>query len=519
MSYFKHAFHKEFLATKATQAAVGGTSAAVANGFLNQAGIHTKFLNDTGVPYSLGVGTFGMFNKETYLSVVAASTEVTTGQPLVLAGASLYQLDKIGPFHGGYTESTKSKIINPRYINHFTKTVCGAPEQAVCHIGNTNFTTELILSISDPGAGYPDDGVFVGVPVTGGTGVGMTVDVTIVGGEVTAVVENENGSGYVATDILTLDPTFFSAAPTTDAEIEVEENGPCDFEFLCGETYNLQVTLFGSPVLRLLTHDAYVTFAAYTGCCPSGSIAPTPVDSTLVYIDWAKQIITHEFTKNFVRPIVYTEAGDPLFATAAEAVAAGYLATDIWDNYVSPGHTPGANGGIRLASAYVETKFGNCSFQNTDFYEKEIVQMNISLVDLNGDPCTFEGLCVICEHKGYQGQGFGETLLRKIILDERYKQNDFATDIRIREITQGTDLFTAVNRNALYTQYTIVHSIPRPQNFNSALDADQYALNIYMPCGAAGTAFEAFMAAWLTAANSPVTLKTYGHTPFVYAAI
>jgi hypothetical protein len=86
----------------------------------------------------------------------------------------------------------------------------------------------------------------------------------------------------------------------------------CCFEFLCGETYYLRLDLKGSPLLRFLNHNSYHTLSAYTGCCPGPT--PTVVDSTLVMISWATEIVTSEYTKDFVLPVVFDEAGNPLYA-------------------------------------------------------------------------------------------------------------------------------------------------------------------------------------------------------------
>ena len=111
MSYFSNAYRKSFVGTKATQA--GSVSAtAVDDGFIIAAGIATSALSNTASPNTLGPGTYGFFDPSTYQSVVVGSALVSGGKPLILAGSSLYTNDKIGPFHGGYKESNKSKMIN-----------------------------------------------------------------------------------------------------------------------------------------------------------------------------------------------------------------------------------------------------------------------------------------------------------------------------------------------------------------------------------------------------------------------
>ena len=528
MSYFNHAYRKSFVGTKATQAAIVGTQNAVNNGLLLDAGVPTSALANAVAPNGLGVGTYGFFNPNTYVSVNNASAEVVAGRPLVFAAASLFTNDKIGPFHGGYKESNKSKMINPRYVHKFSKMTGAGPEQSIWHLGNTNFNADSIATLGAlvAGTGYTN-GTYTNVPlVVTGTGLGVFATVVVAGGVVTSITITQPGQNVTVGDILTLPASVpFTAgtpASTTVATIKYNTAGSsvCKFNFVCGETYNLRIDLWGSPVLRYLNHDLYKTFAAYTGCCPTGTIVPGNVDSTLVMIDWANQIVNDVWLQYFVRPIVYTQTGVALFATAAEAVAAGFPATNVWTTYVSPGYIANTVGGIRLIGAYIETKFGNCSFQNSDFYEKEIIQMNLSLTDLTGDPCDFSALCANKEYAGFTGQGYGETVLRDVILDESYLQNHFSSDSRIREITQGDQYFTAVNRNALYTRYVIQHSVPRYNNPSGVYDDDQYALNIYVTATTA-TAFETFMATWLGAAavGGVTTLQTFGHTAFVPAAL
>jgi hypothetical protein len=526
MSYFNHAYRKSFVGTKASQTFSAGVRQAVDNGFLTTANVPTSALADTAAPNQLGVGTYGFFNPNTYLSVTNASAEVIAGKPLVFAAASLFTDDKIGPFHGGYKESNKSKMINPRFVHKFSKMTGAAPEQSIWHLGNTNWNSDSIATVTfTAGTGYTN-GTYTNVALTGGSGVGAFATVVVAGGVVTAVTITQPGQGYTVGNVLGLPSSIpfvaGTAATVTVATIKYNAAGsaPCKFEFVCGETYNLRVDLWGSPVLRYLNHDLYKTFAAYTGCCPTGTIVPGNVDSTLVMIDWANQIVNDVWLQYFVRPIVYTQTGVALFATAAEAVAAGFPATNVWSTYVSPGHIAGALAGIRLIGAYVETKFGNCSFQNSDFYEKEVIQMNLSLTDLTGDPCDFSALCATKEYAGFAGQGYGETVLRDVILDESYLQNHFSDDPRIREITQGNQYFNAVNRNALYTRYVIQHSVPRYNNPSGVYDDDQYALNIYVTAATA-TAFETFMATWLGAAavGGVVTLQTFGHTAYTPAVL
>ena len=507
MSYFNHSYQKAFPVT-AGDGLVAGVN--LSNGFIVDAGVSTSQLRAIGDAAGPGTSNpaLGLFNKDTYLSVNNASTEIAQGQALILAGSSVKREDKQGPFHGGYAESNKSKYINPKYVVNAYKFLGVQPEQSIVHVGVTNFQTGTTLNAGTltAGAGYPTDGTFTNLATTGGTGTGMTVDIVVVGGVVTSIVENQVGTGYTIGDTITVADDAVTGAPTTPATINILTVGEqdCEFTFLCGETYNLFINLSGNPVLRMLNHDSYRKLAAYTGCCPEDSIEPTPVDSTLVFADWAQQIVESPYLTNFIRPIVFDQAGNPWFATAEEAVAEGWPATQIWSNYVSTGYVEGSLAGMRLIGAYIDTRFETCSFQVSDYFEKDIVKMDITLSDEEGNPCQFNGLCVTTECCGFNGQGFGDTYLKEIIQHERYLQNNMSTDPRIREITQGTYLRDILNRFAFYDKYVIQHVVPRWNNHSSQLDDEQYSLAVYVPAGTDMSAFERLVGTWLQNANNPL---------------
>jgi hypothetical protein len=432
--------------------------------------------------------------------------------------------DKIGPFHGGYKESNKSKVINPRYVTKAYVVEECAPQQSITSIGNTAYTSTLVtamsVTITDGGTGYTP-GTYTNVPfTTSGSGVGVLATVVVsAGGIITSVVITNFGYGYVSTDTITPNDTAYPAigTPTDDAIITLTVTGApanCCYEFLCGETYYLRIDLKGSPVLRYLNHNAYQTLSAYTGCCSGPT--PTAVDSTLVMIEWGKALVINQYLTPFVLPVVFDESGVAWFppgTTVDPTTGAPVTSAQWWDAYVSPGHTPGECAGLRLFGAYVETKFGNCSFQLTDFFEKEPVLIYASLVDYNGDPCVFESICVYRECTGLQGMGFGEQVVRDLILAESYLQNFFHTDIRIREITQGDQILNSVNRNALYTRYYLLHSVPRLNNPTGVFDNDQYMLEIIST--GRNTDLEDFLNTWLEACAGCVPFEVNSCVPCV----
>ena len=462
MAYFNHAFSKMFLGTGATRA----VSPLTTGGFITESGVPTGSSdNATNVPVgtvaaslsNLPVGYFGFFDPNTYLSLNNADIINPTYKccPLILASSSVLTNDKIGSFHGGYKETNKSKVINPKYVQKAYWVKPCVPTQAVVSVG---YTPETALP------GLPTEGF------QGGT---------------------------------------------------VQTN--CCFEFLCGETYYLRIDVKGSPALRALNHNAYQTLSAYTGCCTGPT--PTAVDSTLVFIEWAKALIINNYLKPFILPVVFDETGapwyapgttvDPITGLPIPVIAAGPNAgqPQTWNYYISPGHTPGACGGLRLFGAFVETKFGNCTFQVTDYFEKEPIKIYASMVDYTGDPCVFEGICVYNDCLGLQGMGFGEQVVRDLIKAESYLQNFFHSgDFRVREITQGYDMTSAINRNALYSRYFLLHSVPRFNNPTGVFDNDRYMLEIIIPeanpaLPVGNSALTTFLTNWLGACVNCVELE------------
>jgi hypothetical protein len=428
MSYFNHAFCKRFLGGNSDGIAVPTSS----QGFVLQgSGDNYKTVDLS----RLAPGYFGFFDAKDYTSVSLADLQAPDYNccKLILASSSLLSDDKVGKFHGGYRETNKSKMINPRYVSKWYRVDPCTPQQAIVHVGNTNFNAD------------------------------------------------------------------------TD---EDDLGNSCCKEFYCDETYYLRVDVKGSPALRFANHNLYQSFQADGGCCDGPE--PTAVDSTLIFIQWAKQIVESEYFKDFVRPVVFDEAGNPWFATEEEADAAGWSG-NTFALYTDQGHTPGACAGMRLLGAFVETKFGNCSFESTDFFEKEPIRIYASLVDYTGDPCVFEGLCVTTECEGLQGMGFGEQVLRDFILSEKYLTNTFANDKRIREITQGDDILNAIDRETLYTRYYLQHSVPRFNNPSSQFDNDQYLLEIVTEGVDAN--LEAFVAEWLSNCSDCNDLETFDCAP------
>ena len=401
----------------------------------------------------LEVGELALFDARSFQGIDPAAGDCDPC-PFMIVTGSPYANDRIGPFHGGYQETIKSKGINPKYVTKLWTSDSNAPQPYVLHVGSTEFTQGAV------------------------------------------------GDG---------------CCPT----------------FLCGEQYHLRVDVKGSPVLRMLNHQGYVEVTADGGCCPADSIAPVAVDPAGIMIQWAEgiwdSVVVTGNGPNFnptnplsadrtnpeplIVPVVSLGPGavtDTLLYPPGYFVGKGTLQADIaaatghtvdtWDNYVADTLDPATDcAGLSLVGAYEDTRFGDCTFQTSDYYGLEPVRIFASEVDLNGDPCEFTGICVEVECEGRQAQGLGETAARDLILSESYRQNTFASDLRIREITQGNDLLDAtrggVDRTALYDRIMILHTVPRFNNPSGTFDNDQYLIEILTASDAAGAvARKAFLA-------------------------
>lgn len=358
----------------------------------------------TGTTADLIAGQVGLFDAKTY----QAFGDTNNGQPFILAQGSYFTKDKIAPFHGGYQESVKTKVINPKYI------------------------TRVFTACSTP------------------------------------------------------------------AQNQIDDVCVCNLE--CGKTYNLRLDLKGSPALRFLSHNIYKTLAAYTGCCTddcSATCTGALVDPTTVIINWAKQIAQDPFLPSFIHVAVTDFNGDPVadqddFDTVAEFVAAldAYNPDPAWDATATDASTLQAC--LTIKVAYIETKFGTCTFTPTDFYELQPLKLLESMTDETGDPCNVQCFEVTPVQTAVQAQGVGETVLRELILAGRYRQEAYpdssrVESLRMREI-EANPVLATVDRNGFYNSINILHSVPRFNNPTGTFDNDQYLITLYVPSGTNGDA-------------------------------
>lgn len=439
MAYFNHAFQKTFVGT---------------GGFSTAPDAPTTDLVATS-------GDFTFVNPKTWLTPTDLAGPTTTSCPLVLVSASIHPLDKIGKYHGGYSETVKSKTINPKYVSSFYVVDSCVAQQAQITVG--------------------------------------------------ANIDN-----------------FEDGTPNWE-QCNANSGGVLNKTFLCGETYDLRVDIKGSPALRFLTRNDYYTTSAYTGCCAEDAIAPTPVNPLIVYSKWAYDLLNSPLMNPFIQvAVTYSTDGGTTWDSLApinltpgpdynpNTSAANLLPYVLGGTALPANATPEDTlAGLIITGAYEDTRFGDCTFYPNDSIIAflEPVKIYASEVDNNGDPCAFGGVCVYNTCEPLQLKGTGENVIRNLILTEGYMQQPFYTgqDLRIREITNGTDVFDAIDRGSLYTRYYIQHNVPRFNNPTGTFDNDQYLLEIITD--GRDTNFEDFVQAWLENAGAGCTTLTEYECP------
>lgn len=372
--------------------------------FIGKASGGAMDLRTSGSTVALTAGQIGLFDAKTYNAISAAPN--SGNQTFILAQGSLHSTDKIGPFHGGYKESVKSKVINPKYVSRFFKVAAQAPQNHVVQVAIKN------------------------------------------------VLEDT--------------------------------------------TQRLRIDLKGSPALRLLSHNAYKTLAAYTGCAADAS-SPALVDPTTVAIKWAKEIQESPYIAPFITVAVEDTDENTISNLDTFTPASGITAN--------------STAYLTITAAYEDTKFGNATFSVSDHYELEPVMIYASGVDESGEPCNVQNITATEVQAPRQASGVGETVLRDFILSNRYLQEPFSdgghvNSLRLREILDDVNL-GAVSRTARYDQICILHNVPRFNNPSSTFDNDQYLLVINVPTGTTTTAFTNLIGDMLDLAGNGVVLENF----------
>tara|TARA_R110000868_G_scaffold226197_1_gene478761 strand:- start:1905 stop:2735 length:831 start_codon:yes stop_codon:yes gene_type:complete len=272
----------------------------------------------------------------------------------------------------------------------------------------------------------------------------------------------------------------------------------------------MRMDVKGSPALRFLNHNAYAIADSANICCATGQ---TYLDPALVLATMGNMMLTDPLIAPFVAEasgggVAVDVAGVITVYTIAEVLDGTYVAS------VDP-VTDDVSATINFVGAYVDTKFGNCSFDTRDHFNSEPVQIIPSLLDETGNPCNDCG--TVSSTPGVMEQTQGEEVIRDLIMSERYRQSPYnqgnTDSARIREIEMSDELLAAVDRNVTYRAYYIQHTVPRFNNPTGVFDNEQYVYKIYVKCSDtdAQTELEALftgLVTWAAANGNTIALET-----------
>lgn len=459
--YFNHAFRKEFISAVDAEAIS---------------------LRTTGKTNDLTAGQIGLFDAKTYAAIAAAGSG---NQPFILAQGNYRTGDKIGPFHGGYKESIKSKVINPRYVTRFFKVTAVTPLTQIIDVSGLDVTCGNTYQLRLDAKGSP-------------------------------ALRTLNREAYH-----TLDAYAGCCADGCDAPCNgdpVDENvillqwadqineDPIMSLFARATVSSNSLTTTGTTSVAAAPANVRITALASTAGVAPGDLVSGPgvgVGAVVVTVDSGTQVTVS---------VPSTAAGVGVAIQFAKPIESS--------TYVPVTVSPEAVvGHLRIESAYVDTVFGNCTFAVDDHYELDPLFFTVSAVDESGDPCAVRneinsstGVGVTEIQAPRRASGTGEKVLRDLILFKRYLQDPLpdgptVDSLRMREI-QGDTTLTEVSRSGLYDQVCILHSVPRFNNPSGTFDNDQYLLVINVPTGTTTTTFTTLVSEILTAGGNTVPLET-----------
>ena len=491
MAYFNHAFNKTFIADSTLATAGTATSALTA-------------------------GQVALVSDATWASVALPGAPGIGALGYVVQG-SFYTKDTIGnnPGHGGYQESVKSKGINPRYITRLWQANCQTATQA---------TASLSLGSACAPCGKTQ---FMRIDVKGSPAL------RFLNHNAYAIADSANVCCIDGQEFI--DPTLILGVMA-----EMALSDPLIKPFVAeGDLDGVETATLSGGVGYSVTTGAA---SAATTVSPAGGsgakINILTVSGTGVILTFSYAAVGSGYAVGDVLTVVdsgsTTDATLTVTALTAGGIitnstnAAGAVTQGVYTiaqaqgkaasgNYVpstDPNGTVKVTATVEFVGAYVDTVFGNCSFDTRDHYNAEPVEIIVSELDETGNPCNDCG--VATQTPGSMQQTQGEEVVRELIMSERYRQSPYnqgnKDSARFREIEMSDELLSSVDRSATYKGYYIQHSVPRFNNPSGVFDNDQYVYKVYVKCSdaAAQTEVEKLMdalAAWATANGNALAVE------------
>lgn len=451
--YFPNAFRKSFLPVPETGAIALASSGSTA---------------------ALTAGKLGVFNSKTFAALTSAGTT-----PFIIAQGSYFTNDKIGPVHGGYKESLKSKEINPKYISRVIKVTADIPQNQIITVDPSSCTIEcnatyrLRVDIKgSPALRFLSHNLYRTLDAFTGC---CDANNTAVDQNVVLLQWKDQINTYP------LLKDFIQAKVWNQTTASVAINPTAASATIVVSNANAALFQAGEKVVHAsLAPNSLVVSVGAADSGGSGNTNVVLSKAAISSTDGNAQIFSQIATDSYV----------PVTANIGDVVS----------------H-------IEMAVAYMDTTFGNCTFTVTDKYDLEPLFIYPSFVMDNGEPCDVNCFAVSELQAPKQASGVGETVLRDLILDGRYLQNAYhdssrVDSLRMREIEADPALAT-VNRSGLYDQVMILHSVPRFNNPSGTFDNDQYLLVVHVPAGTETDDLTNFVVNSAVAAGNAVTLETF----------
>lgn len=536
MAYFPHAFQK-MLVAGSFQTATGVASSA------------------------LTAGQVGVFSAATNLTVDATlTTTAYQVNPLVyIAQGSYHTVDKLGPYHGGYKESVKSKGINPKYISAYYVTEPSNPVQDIVQIAatagcavtcNTTYRLRLDLKGSpalrflthnayftlDANTGCCDSSnnnvdpniVLLGwadrlalYPTVKDFVQGKVWNRVLVSGAAATASATAATSLTVSdrTGIAAGDRVIFTPTTATSATGSTIAGNLFTVGTATNTIFSVGQVLTGTGVAAGTTIVSRVSGGGGTGSTFLVNISQTVSSTTISSASPVTAYVSNAYVAATGSGAVALVAADTVQTTsgtvAISAVTTTTITPKIYDLINSATYTPKTGGTdpdtvesfLEIVGAYVDTVFNDCSFAPRDHVELQPIEIYASLTALDplGNQCLAQCFVPTEVQQAVQGRGFGETLIRELILAKRYQQEPWIQDPRLREVLDYNP-FTEITRGNKYVVYNILHSVPRKANPTGMMDNDQYLVRVV--CSARNATFESIFTNLLTSANNyDVTLK------------
>lgn len=433
------------------------------------------------------LGVVGMDHQTIKITDLTTASYAT--HPMVyLAQGSFHTVDEVG-MHSGYLRPVKSKGINPKYVSKVWVSDAKDAQNNIWHVCSDNCNLECDttyrLRIDVKGSrvlGALQRNLYFNVDAYTGCCTDDPVDpITVLLQWANGINENPLGKPFVQASVVGLNSLGDLVVSVDSGTITASVSDNEDIVPEVGNVLQVDDDYYVIATVEEQTDDDVVTgwtitvkeYDWLTG--ETGSSAATLDDMT----------------------------GEDL---------AMYLVPDM-DNYepltdttvISKSHSC-----LVIESAYVDTKFGDCSYSKNDRVDIEPVIIKVSILDETGDPCVVNCFKPTEIQEAHQGAGYGETLLQEYILSKSYEQEFWEDDPRYRE-TKDQTFNTDVDRTAKYKVLNILHSVPRKSNPSGTFDNDQYLIRILFKSTFDNSALITWLNAYLTSANSGIQVETTGY--------